>query len=412
MSWSVVALAVGVAGGSCHRGAGRRGSCRAWWPPWPSPRASSAPARRTPPSMPSPPPSPSCSWPCPWLCSSTRSGFFVVARRHVERRRPPRARPWVLGRRRRRAVQPRRRRGAADAALRAHRPPLRPRRPRPRLPCPRCWRRWPRRCCRCRTSPTSSSPSASTSRAATSWSMRPRPPIAATSSAGSPTAASPTSGPDPRGRHRARRSAGVAHRSARRGLAAARLHRRRAPRPAGVGGRARRPRAAGRDPPQPAVAPGADRRRAAGPVARHPRRRSGPHLGVEHVLGVAGVPGQLLAFGAAVVAANLVNNLPALLVALPALAAHRDKIWAVLLGVNIGPTLWVTGALSTLLWQATMRSARRARERPAVRRHRGTRRAPGARCRRRRHRAAVVGVVTRQRLPSPPSTKERMAASG
>ena len=80
-----------------------------------------------------------------------------------------------------------------------------------------------------------------------------------------------------------------------------------------------------------------------------------PHLGVDRVLRVAGVPGQLLAFGAAAVAANLVNNLPALLVALPALAAHQDKIWAVLLGVNIGPTLWVTGALSTLLWQATMR---------------------------------------------------------
>ena len=31
----------------------------------------------------------------------------------------------------------------------------------------------------------------------------------------------------------------------------------------------------GRDPPQPAVAPGADRRRAPGSVARHPRRRSG-----------------------------------------------------------------------------------------------------------------------------------------
>jgi Na+/H+ antiporter NhaD/arsenite permease-like protein len=26
----------------------------------------------------------------------------------------------------------------------------------------------------------------------------------------------------------------------------------------------------------------------------------------------------------------------------------------VLLGVNLGPTLWVTGALSTLLWQSTM----------------------------------------------------------
>jgi Na+/H+ antiporter NhaD/arsenite permease-like protein len=29
-------------------------------------------------------------------------------------------------------------------------------------------------------------------------------------------------------------------------------------------------------------------------------------------------------------------------------------VWAVLVGVNIGPTLWVTGALSTLLWQSTL----------------------------------------------------------
>ena len=48
------------------------------------------------------------------------------------------------------------------------------------------------------------------------------------------------------------------------------------------------------------------------------------------------------------------NNLPAVLVALPGLGAHPDKVWAVLLGANIGPTLWVTGALSTLLWQSTM----------------------------------------------------------
>ena len=53
-------------------------------------------------------------------------------------------------------------------------------------------------------------------------------------------------------------------------------------------------------------------------------------------------------------AANAVNNLPAVLVALPVLDAHPDQVWAVLLGANIGPTLWVTGALSTLLWQSTM----------------------------------------------------------
>jgi arsenical pump membrane protein len=79
-----------------------------------------------------------------------------------------------------------------------------------------------------------------------------------------------------------------------------------------------------------------------------------PALGLDHVLGVPGAGGEALTFAAAVLGANLVNNLPALLVALPALDVHPGRVWAVLLGVNIGPTLWVTGALSTLLWQATM----------------------------------------------------------
>jgi arsenical pump membrane protein len=41
-------------------------------------------------------------------------------------------------------------------------------------------------------------------------------------------------------------------------------------------------------------------------------------------------------------------------VTLPALGHHPTRVWAVLLGTNLGPTLWVTGALSTLLWQSTM----------------------------------------------------------
>ena len=79
-----------------------------------------------------------------------------------------------------------------------------------------------------------------------------------------------------------------------------------------------------------------------------------PTLGLDHVLGVPGAGGEALTFGVAAVGANLVNNLPALLVAVPALDLHPSRVWAVLLGVNIGPTLWVTGALSTLLWQPTM----------------------------------------------------------
>ena len=80
-----------------------------------------------------------------------------------------------------------------------------------------------------------------------------------------------------------------------------------------------------------------------------------PHLPVDDVLGIGGRGGTAVAALASAAAANAVNNLPALLVALPALDAHPDRVWAVLAGVNVGPTLWVTGALSTMLWQATMR---------------------------------------------------------
>jgi arsenical pump membrane protein len=55
------------------------------------------------------------------------------------------------------------------------------------------------------------------------------------------------------------------------------------------------------------------------------------------------------------VAANVANNLPALLVTLPELH-HRDgpALWAVLLGVNMGPVVLVTGSLASLLWMGTL----------------------------------------------------------
>lgn len=60
--------------------------------------------------------------------------------------------------------------------------------------------------------------------------------------------------------------------------------------------------------------------------------------------------------GVAAAGANVVNNLPALLVALPKLG-HRSTpdLWAVLLGVNMGPVLLVTGSLASLLWMAALR---------------------------------------------------------
>jgi arsenical pump membrane protein len=54
----------------------------------------------------------------------------------------------------------------------------------------------------------------------------------------------------------------------------------------------------------------------------------------------------------AAVLANLINNLPAVLVLLPLAApAGSGAVLAVLLGVNIGPNLTYAGSLATLLWR-------------------------------------------------------------
>ena len=127
---------------------------------------------------------------------------------------------------------------------------------------------------------------------------------------------------------------------------------------------------------------------------------------LERVLAVDGRPGEVATFLTAAVGANAVNNLPMVLVLLEPLEAHPGRVWAVLLGVNLGPTLWVTGALSTLLWQSTMAglghpvSARRyARGRLP---HRATR--PG-----RRPRRAPGGLISRRgsRRPAPSTARCR-----
>ncbi|GAA5081388.1 arsenic transporter [Streptomyces similanensis] len=72
-----------------------------------------------------------------------------------------------------------------------------------------------------------------------------------------------------------------------------------------------------------------------------------------HVL--PGGTGLLALLGTAAVAAvlaNLINNLPAVLVLLPLTApAGPGAVLAVLLGVNIGPNLTYAGSLATLLWR-------------------------------------------------------------
>ncbi|MCX4744504.1 SLC13 family permease [Kitasatospora sp. NBC_01287] len=58
----------------------------------------------------------------------------------------------------------------------------------------------------------------------------------------------------------------------------------------------------------------------------------------------------------AAVLANVINNLPAVLVLLPLTApAGPGAVLAVLLGVNIGPNLTYAGSLATLLWRRIVR---------------------------------------------------------
>jgi arsenical pump membrane protein len=66
----------------------------------------------------------------------------------------------------------------------------------------------------------------------------------------------------------------------------------------------------------------------------------------------------LLAIAAiSAVLANLLNNLPAILILAPALAPAGDgPVLAALIGVNIGPNLTYVGSLATLLWRRILRS--------------------------------------------------------
>lgn len=59
---------------------------------------------------------------------------------------------------------------------------------------------------------------------------------------------------------------------------------------------------------------------------------------------------------AAALLANAINNLPATLILLPALAQRgTGPLLAALIGVNVGPNLTYTGSLATLLWKRVLR---------------------------------------------------------
>ncbi len=58
----------------------------------------------------------------------------------------------------------------------------------------------------------------------------------------------------------------------------------------------------------------------------------------------------------AAVLSNVVNNLPAVLVMLPLVAASGPAaVLAVLVGVNVGPNLTYVGSLANLLWRSVVR---------------------------------------------------------
>lgn len=69
----------------------------------------------------------------------------------------------------------------------------------------------------------------------------------------------------------------------------------------------------------------------------------------------------------AAVLANVINNLPAVLLLLPAAAAvGPGLVLAVLVGVNAGPNLTYVGSLATLLWRRALRPAGGGAAHPGV----------------------------------------------
>jgi arsenical pump membrane protein len=73
--------------------------------------------------------------------------------------------------------------------------------------------------------------------------------------------------------------------------------------------------------------------------------------------GGSGFPDLLAIAAISAVLANLVNNLPATLIVLPAVAGSGPgALLAMLIGVNVGPNLTYVGSLATLLWRRIVHS--------------------------------------------------------
>jgi arsenical pump membrane protein len=79
------------------------------------------------------------------------------------------------------------------------------------------------------------------------------------------------------------------------------------------------------------------------------------HLSIGRAVSGHGVLALARTAGVSGIAANVIDNLPALLIALPAVGhLASPSLWAVLVGVNFGPVLLVTGSLASLLWLDAM----------------------------------------------------------
>ncbi len=80
------------------------------------------------------------------------------------------------------------------------------------------------------------------------------------------------------------------------------------------------------------------------------------HLSLNSLFNASSQLGVLKAIGGGAIGANLVNNLPATLVGLHSLPqVPSPGLWALLIGVDMGPIILAIGSLHCLLWQNMMK---------------------------------------------------------